>query len=438
MKCAVITPVGPGHEEDYEVCKGTIERAWSHGQGLFTGLEIVPMWDLEGAYGRSARRNDGIAEAQRLDCDWIFFLDADDLMNQSAFEEVAPYLAEYDAVWGNICETAYGGSDVKLRDHQLIRIEKIDDVLLHDPALTLQMGHFVRTECAAATGFDAEMDTGEDFKYYLGLWERYRCIKAPHVFFINRRGHHSTGPRSADGRQWREAVQGVISGHCRGRNFAVQVTHDGSEAEFHISNPFDIIQNCHKRGAYFELKELEYLRKSLGKGRRILEVGANVGNHVVFYAKLMEAKKIYPFEPNPDSVRLLKANISANGLRPVVDSRGIGIGAGARFGKFSVSQADNNNLGAARLKSGGEIKVYPLDAKMQGEKIDFMKVDVEGMEFDVLDGARKLIEANRPVLMIEVFRDRLADFEAWCETNEYRVVHRFDYVNAVNYLAVAA
>jgi hypothetical protein len=210
MKCAVITPVGPGHEEDYEVCKGSIERAWAHGQGAFTDLEILPMWDLEGAHGRSARRNEGIAEARRLGCDWIFFLDADDLMNVSAFVEVVPYLDKYDAIWGAICENEYGSQRVSVRDGQLIRIETIDDILGSDPYLTLQMGHFVKAGYAAEIGFDVDMDTGEDFKYYLAMWRRRRCVKVPHVFFINRRGHHSQGVRSANGQQWRDAVEAQL------------------------------------------------------------------------------------------------------------------------------------------------------------------------------------------------------------------------------------
>lgn len=201
MKCAVITPVGPGHKETYETCRRSIEAAWEHGQGPFKALEILPMWDLEGQHGRSARRNAGIDEAAALGCDWLFFLDADDLFNVGAFAAFGKYYDRYDAVWGNICENIFGTDQLKLREGQLVATESVADILSTPPFLTLQMGLFVRTECAAAVKFDTEMDTGEDFKFYLGLWSKYRCAKVPEIFFINRRGYHSTGPRSAVGRE---------------------------------------------------------------------------------------------------------------------------------------------------------------------------------------------------------------------------------------------
>lgn len=444
MKCAVITPIGPGHEEAYQVCRRSIEAAWDHGHGPFEALEILPMWDLEGKHGRSARRNTGIDEAAALGCDWLFFLDADDLMNLGAFAAFAKYCDHFDAVWGNICENVFGSDEVKLRENQLISTTRIEDILSTPPFLTLQMGHFVRTACAQAVKFDVDMDTGEDFKYYLGLWSRFRCAKVAEVFFINRRGHHSGGPRSANGAQWTQAVQKVVLDHCKGRELYCDVAFDNKVTRFAIDNPFDIIQQHHALGQFFEIDELRVLREVVGSGKSIVEVGANVGNHLAFYAQHMKPKRIFPFEPNPAAVNLLTRNIEANGFAPVVDQRGIGIGAGARYGTFSVVLPYDDNLGAARLAHGGaeegteQVEVYPLDERLKGEAVDFIKIDVEGMEFDVLDGASELISRNKPVLMVEVFRDKIPAFESWCATHGYAVKTSFPCVHAVNFLAVAA
>ena len=440
MKCAVITPVGPGHKDTYEICHRSIEAAWDHGHGPFEALKILPMWDLEGQHGRSARRNAGIDEAAALGCDWLFFLDADDLFNVGAFVAFGKYCDRYDAVWGNICENMFGTEQIKLREGQLVATESIGDILSTPPFLTLQMGHFVRTECAAAVKFDTEMNAGEDFKFYLGLWRKYRCAKVPEIFFINRRGYHSTGPRSADGQQWTRAVQSVIHDCCKALNFSCAVNFDGKATRFAIDNPFDIIQQHHLQGQFFEIDELKVVRDVVGPGKTIVEVGANIGNHLAFYAHHMDSKKIFPFEPNPAAINLLRRNIEANGLDEVVDARGIGIGAGASYGTFSVELPYDNNLGAARLaKSGeGQLEVYPLDERLKGEAVDFIKIDVEGMEFDVLAGAAQIIDQNRPVLMVEVFRDKISDFEAWCRSHGYKIKNRFHCIHAVNFLAVAA
>lgn len=435
MKLGVITPVGPGHEEAYAACRQSVLDAWAYNPGPFTALELLPMWDLQGAFGRSRRRNDGIAAAQELGCDWLFFLDADDLMYAQAFEEAAPYLVDHDAVWGNICEMPYGRFDlVRLRGGQLKSTEDVDDILRTDPFFTLQMGHFVRAECAAAVGFDEAMNTGEDFRYYLQICERYRFIKAPCILFINQRGRHSQGPQAADGAQWREAVQREIRGAAARRELLAAVELDGKTARFRIANPFDVVQKALCRGQFFEQKELLALKDQVGTRKAIVEVGANVGNHLVFYALHMQPVRLYPFEPNPESVALLEANIRLNGLEDMVDRRGIGLGLGAADNSYRVVQEDANNLGAARLEEGGGIAVRRLDDLMPTEHADFIKIDAEGMEFEVLAGAAELIARCRPLIYVEVWNPSLPMLEDWLADHAYETLAEVKAVHAVNRL----
>ena len=76
--------------------------------------------------------------------------------------------------------------------------------------MTLQMGHFVKTSVAVSVLFDESLDIGEDFDYYLRVWEKYACIKIPLPFFYNRRGLHSQGPRSSEGSEWNRRVEKII------------------------------------------------------------------------------------------------------------------------------------------------------------------------------------------------------------------------------------
>lgn len=439
MKCAVIIPIAPHQQDDFETCCQMVERAWAYGQGPFTAFEIVPVWDTSGSMTRAERRNTGIDIARARACEWIFFLDAPDLMNASAFADFVHYHDRYDAVWGNICENTQGTNDVELRQGQIITASHIDEILRHSPELTLRIAHFVRTDCAHEVRFDASMSAGEEYKYFLDLWGRYRCAKVAHVFSIERRPHmpdaHSVG-----GAAWNRAVAQIVLEHCRSRELVCDVVFDDKTAHFVIDDPFDIIQRHHGHGFFFEIKELVALRGMLGRNKTIVEVGANVGNHLVFYAQHMNARKIFPFEPNPDAVRLLNRNIEMNGLGDLIDGRGIGIGAGAQYGRFAVELAHEHNLGAARLSdsAGGELEVRPLDEMLKGEKVDFMKIDVEGMEFDVLEGANELIAVNKPMLMVEVFNEKADRFRNWCAEHGYSVVTAFPCVNAVNFVAMAA
>jgi tetratricopeptide (TPR) repeat protein len=209
-RCAVVTPVGPGHEQLYHESLTSVETSFAEKKGNFSGIIPIRVDDPEGKLGRSKARNIGIRKAVEQNADWIFFLDADDIMALSAFEYVSPYMETYDAIWGSIWTIEREEHKAGERPHQLPFLYSFQEVLSYDPFVTLQMGHFVKTSIALSTLFDESLDTGEDFDYYLRLWEKYACIKIPLPFFYNRRGLHSQGPKSVTGVEWTRQVEKII------------------------------------------------------------------------------------------------------------------------------------------------------------------------------------------------------------------------------------
>ena len=207
LRVAVIIPVGPGHESLYTECRASVERAWRRGRGPFVTMSLIAVDDTGGRLGRSRARNIGIERAVAGRADWIFFLDADDLMAASAFDAMSAWVDGHDAVWGLILGISPAATTPQLRIPQIIGMDSFIDLLLFEPFLTLQMGHFVRAPVAAAVRFDESMDAGEDFDYYVRLWAAYRCRKIAREFFINRHGLHSTGPRAATAEDWVMAVR---------------------------------------------------------------------------------------------------------------------------------------------------------------------------------------------------------------------------------------
>ncbi|MCB1342137.1 MAG: FkbM family methyltransferase [Pseudooceanicola sp.] len=444
MKCAVITPVGPGHMALLETsCAPSVAQARAYHAGPFKVIEHLVMDDTEGRHGRSNRRNDALARARAEGFDWVFFLDADDVMTPNAFEafgrviEAEPNL---DAVWGLICTFDESGAPA-LREGQPERIDSRAQLLTVEPHLALQIGAFVRTGCAARFGFDAAMDTGEDFRFYYQLWAACRCAKRPEIFFVNRRGQHSTGPRGATGQDWQRAVSRLWAEQLAEVSVFAEIP-DGREspARMRVTNPRDLIQAAHLRGEYFEAESLAKLKRLLPKPRpHIVEVGANIGNHVVWYARNMDAARIYPVEPNPEALCLLEQNIAANGIGERIDRRGWGLGAGRGEGRFAAVTDDADNLGATRLEpsADGAIETRSLDVLMGADRVDFIKIDAEGMELDVLDGAAGLIARDRPVIWIEVLRKNMMGFvQGWCRKAGYRVVDSTAYRNTVDYFVV--
>jgi len=432
MKCAVVIPVGPGHEYLVEDSIESVEEAFATNQGPFAEFNVLRVDDMQGLLGRSAARNKGVEEAQKQGAEWVFFLDADDLMDSGAFGVMTAYHADHDAVWGLICELSEDERSHHVRQGQLPSIERIEQLLVNDPMLTLQMGHFVRTSAAAATPFEITLNCGEDFDYYLRLWSQFRCRKVPIPLFINRRGFHSTGPRSATGGQWQEAVQSIIRTRCRAANLACEFKCDGESFKFRIMNPFDLIQRHFLRGKFFEFAELCFLRDYMRKGAAIVDVGANVGNHAVFLSRFLEPQRILVLEANFELLSTLNYNLSANRVADA-DLSFLGLAIGAKRKNYELRIKDVNNVGAGHLieSSSGTIRSEPLDALVR-DHVDLIKIDVEGMELEVLEGAACTISRFRPCLLVETFNAHIEAMNRWCQDQGYRVVRRFEYVNSVN------
>ena len=204
MDLEVIIPVGPGHEELYKRAANSVAIAHRYSQ-RFDNVKCRIIDDSLGEKGRSYARNQGVKSAQS---EWVFFLDADDEMHPAAIMNAWEYL-NHDAVFGQIIERS--GQWGEIPRTQIPEIETFEAFKSYPPTMTVQMGHFVRTEVARKYPFSEEMNTGEDYDYYLRLWKSQDCIKINKPLMINIRGEHSQGPKSANGREWSETVSRLIN-----------------------------------------------------------------------------------------------------------------------------------------------------------------------------------------------------------------------------------
>ncbi len=213
---------------------------------------------------------------------------------------------------------------------------------------------------------------------------------------------------------------------------------EGQTVRFATDKERDPIQRRHRSGAFFEPDELDLMRQHLPKGGTFVDIGANVGNHSLFAGLFLDAGRIIPFEPNPLAYRLLILNLVMNDLhsRVVFDHVGVGASDLDRVG-FAMTEREKN-LGAAKMVAGaGTISTVRPDDVLQGERPDFIKIDVEGMEMDVLRGLQKTIARVRPVLLVEVDRANIHDFADWRLAHGYALpVSIKHYAENRNFLCV--
>lgn len=434
MKCCVIMPVGPGHQDIVSRAKDSVARAVAHGLGAFQEVQVIEIDDTEGRLGRSHARNLAIREAGERGIEWLFFLDADDLMLPSAFSDVEALLADYDAIWGAIYVADLQAGQAVRRPEQISPLTSLEQVLLNDPYLTLQMGHFVRQEVAARYPFDTQMDTGEDFDYYLRLWKNQRCIKIDTPLFLNVRGQHSSGPRSAHGGDWRAAINRVFSDFCRDNDVVASIPLNGTTLTLRLSNTLDPVQGLLANEQLHEAGELAEILPRLPAASRVLDVGGHIGSHALFFACIAGAGELDSYEADETLAAFLEYNLRLNGLDE----------AAYRAHCATIGAGPDNPAPEQQLFGRMELRDYisplgvALDSLHPEGGCDLLRVDRRGHELLILRGAQRLIDRTRPLILVRALNENKTALLAWAERNAYRVVRSFDYTLSSNYLLVAA
>jgi FkbM family methyltransferase len=201
----------------------------------------------------------------------------------------------------------------------------------------------------------------------------------------------------------------------------------GLDVRFFIRNPYDVVQSHHARGEFYEAEELNIISEFFPRGGVFVDVGANVANHTIYVCKFFHPKQVIIFEPNPEAISLLRTNISLNDLTHLVDCSHLGVGLSDAPGKAFPS-VPKNNLGATRMIDSHDTNALCLvrgDDHLQNRCVDFIKIDVEGMEVRVLHGLAQTIARWRPTMFIEVDQENTGEFEDWIRRNDYVSVRRF-------------
>lgn len=219
----------------------------------------------------------------------------------------------------------------------------------------------------------------------------------------------------------------------------------GEPIYFTITRPRDVIQRHHLKGEFYEMEELEIIRKFCPPGGVFCDIGANIGNHALFALKYLRQRKVVVLEPNPDAIAVLKSNLGLNGVLDRCDVSKLGFGLSDVSADGLAMAAPARNLGAGRMVASTDassedvgLSVRSGDELLAGVGPTFLKIDVEGMEMKVLAGLAKTIAAHRPTIFIEVDQVNSDAFKEWVGANSYKARATYKrYRTNENFLLVA-
>lgn len=198
----------------------------------------------------------------------------------------------------------------------------------------------------------------------------------------------------------------------------------GRTVRFFVKNVADIVQNSHANGRFYEIETLPTMERFLRPGGVFLDVGSNVGNHAIFAKLFGGQSEVIAVEPNPEAIQLLRLNVILNQAAINLDHLGVGFSDAEQA---AVAIVPHNNLGGARMEAreDGGLRLVRGDAICAGRHIDFIKIDVEGLEPAVLRGLSQTIADNRPTMFLEVDTANRQEVIDWISANEYEVAHAF-------------
>lgn len=195
----------------------------------------------------------------------------------------------------------------------------------------------------------------------------------------------------------------------------------GVHLELHDSGEL-LSDHIVRENDFFEREILEFLRVHFNKQETIIDVGANIGNHSAFFAATLDYQAIVAFEPVPDNAKLLQKNMAPY---EAIYIRTEAVGNSATDVLIEINRG---NMGACQVSDNGTLRVQQI--RLDGiivPPVSLLKIDVEWYEPQVLEGAKTLIEEDRPLILIEDAKNEYEQFlppsyqlyEAWPQHKTY-------------------
>lgn len=175
----------------------------------------------------------------------------------------------------------------------------------------------------------------------------------------------------------------------------------------------------HASGNFYERQTLDRLRTLLSPGDVVIDVGANIGNHSLYFAAEAGCR-VRSFECNPRLIPLLQRAVATSGAADRIDLSLLGAAVSDHVGRvsFNFHRDDFSNVSSDLAEGDEGVPSLSLDS-LNLERCDLLKIDVDGGEMAVLEGAAQTLERLRPTLAIEVLNTNMDRVLPWLAARDY-------------------
>ncbi len=172
------------------------------------------------------------------------------------------------------------------------------------------------------------------------------------------------------------------------------------QGKFYLDAVPDTIKDFLRQGIRWEAHIDSILKRHVKPGTTAIDVGAHIGTHTFSMAKFAgDRGRVYAFEPQRKIFRELVHNVELNAIKNTTPLR---FAIGHTSAVIEMNSGDNRNEGGHGVGAGGDkAELRTLDS-FGFTNVSVIKIDVEGFEDNVLDGARDTIARTRPVLIVEI------------------------------------
>ena len=165
----------------------------------------------------------------------------------------------------------------------------------------------------------------------------------------------------------------------------------------------------HKNG----IVDIEDVAKKLIEGRDVLDCGAYVGDSAIIFNEY-KPKNIYCFEPGSENLKMIDKTAELNNMVDVIKPVPLGIAKSKGKLYFSVTASGFSTVTDIKPNENSEeIEVTSIDAFVSENNLNpsVIKMDIEGAEYDAVQGAVETIKKFKPILLISIYHTPVDFFE---------------------------